>query len=51
MLDVLVGWPGGDWQTTAKIAGTLTVAYLLLIWLASVLWAFRDIRSRSADPV
>lgn len=51
MLDVLVGWPGGDWQTTAKIAGTLTVAYLLLIWLASILWAFRDIRSRSADPV
>jgi hypothetical protein len=51
MLDVLVGWPGGDWQTTLKIAGTLVVAYLLLIWLASVLWAFRDIRARSADPV
>ena len=51
MLDVLVSWPGGDWQTTLKIAGTLTVAYLLLIWLASILWAFRDIRARSADPV
>jgi hypothetical protein len=50
-VDVLISWPGGDWQTTLKIAGTLVGAYLFLIWLASVLWAFRDIRARSADPV
>ena len=51
MLDALIGWPGGDWQTTLKLAATLTVAYLLLLWLASVLWSFRDMRARTLDPV
>lgn len=50
-MDVLVGWPGGDWQTTAKLAGTLVIGYLILLWLASILWAFRDIRARTLDPI
>ena len=43
------GWPGGDWQTTAKIVGAIIGSYLFLIWVASVLWAYRDIRGRTRD--
>lgn len=31
--------------------GWLLLAYLVLLWAASVLWAYRDIRSRSEDVV
>jgi hypothetical protein len=50
-VDFLIGWPGGDWQASARLAGTLAVGYLGLIWLASVLWVYRDITSRSRDPI
>ena len=50
-MDVLIGWPGGDWQSTARLTATIVVGYLVLLWLASVLWAYRDIRARTADPV
>jgi len=48
---VLVSWPGGDWQTTAKIAAALFVIYLGAIWLTLIFWTYRDIRQRSRDPV
>ncbi|MGH2633869.1 MAG: zinc ribbon domain-containing protein, partial [Tepidiformaceae bacterium] len=48
---VLVSWPGGDWQTTAKIAVALLVVYLGAIWLTLIFWTYRDIRQRSRDPV
>jgi RNA polymerase subunit RPABC4/transcription elongation factor Spt4 len=51
LVDVLVGWPGGEWQATARLVGTIAVAYVLLLWLATVFWAFRDMRARTADPV
>ncbi|MEZ4501610.1 MAG: zinc ribbon domain-containing protein [Dehalococcoidia bacterium] len=50
-MDYLIGWPGGDWQATARLAGTLAGGYIALIWLASVLWVYRDISSRTRDPV
>ena len=50
-VDILVGWPGGDWQTTAKLTAGVIGAYLFLIWIASILWAYRDIRGRTRDPV
>jgi RNA polymerase subunit RPABC4/transcription elongation factor Spt4 len=50
-MDVLLGWPGGSWQSTAQLFGGLMLAYLLIIWLASVFWVYRDIRSRTTDPV
>ena len=49
-MDVLIGWPGGDWQATAKLAAGLVGTYLFLIWVASLLWAYRDIRGRTRDP-
>ena len=50
-MDALIGWPGGDWQSTARMAGTLVGGYLLVLWATSVLWVYRDIRARTRDPV
>ena len=48
-MDVLLGFPGG-WQGGLRLIAGLTVAYLLILWLASILWVRRDIRSRTTDP-
>jgi hypothetical protein len=50
-LDVLIGWPGGDWQATAQLAATLVGGYLFILWTTSVLWVYRDIQQRTRDPV
>jgi hypothetical protein len=50
-VDALIGWPGGDWQATARLAGLLIGGYFLILWFASVLWVYRDVRSRSHDPI
>ena len=50
-MDVLISWPGGDWQATARMAGAIVGGYLVIIWLASVLWVYRDIRARTRDPI
>jgi RNA polymerase subunit RPABC4/transcription elongation factor Spt4 len=47
----IIPWPGGDWQATARLVGTLIGGYLLVLWFTSVLWVYRDIRSRSRDPI
>ncbi len=41
----------GDIAGTLQLVGTLGGLYLLLLWAASVLWALRDIRTRTLDPV
>ncbi|MBT5774819.1 MAG: hypothetical protein HOH95_10650 [Dehalococcoidia bacterium] len=50
-MDVLIGWPGGDWQATAQLAATLVGGYLFILWATSVLWVYRDIQQRTRDPV
>ncbi len=50
-MDVLIGWPGGDWQSTAAGAAWIVGGYLALIWVTTILWTYRDIRSRSRDPL
>jgi hypothetical protein len=35
----------------ATVLGWALAAYLVLLWAASVLWAYRDIRSRSDDVI
>jgi hypothetical protein len=44
-------WPGGDWQTTAKLVLLVGGLYLSAIWLTLIFWAYRDIRQRSRDPI
>lgn len=46
-----IPWPGGDWQATVRLAGALIGGYLLVLWFASILWVYRDIQSRSQDPI
>jgi RNA polymerase subunit RPABC4/transcription elongation factor Spt4 len=50
-VDVLIGWPGGDWTATAKLFGFLVFGYLFILWVASVLWVYKDIRGRTRDPI
>jgi len=50
-VDILISWPGGDWQATARLFAVLLTSYLLVFWFASVLWVYRDIRARTSDPV
>ena len=46
-----IPWPGGDWQATLRLFGALIGGYLLVLWFASILWVYRDIQSRSQDPI
>ena len=50
-MDALLGWPGGDWQATARLVAVLVGGYLAVIWFASILWVYRDISARTRDPV
>lgn len=50
-MDVLLAWPGGIWESSARLLGGLMMAYLLIMWIASILWVRRDIQSRTTDPV
>ncbi len=47
----LIGWPGGDLESTLTMAAAIVIAYLSLIWVTTILWAYRDIRGRSRDPL
>jgi hypothetical protein len=40
----------GAWETAAQIAIVVGVAYVLVLWVAAVVWVYRDISSRSRDP-
>jgi RNA polymerase subunit RPABC4/transcription elongation factor Spt4 len=46
---VLIGWPGGSIESTAKLAGLLVASYLLVLWLSALVWTYRDVRSRTND--
>ena len=43
-MDALAGF-----VSVAKVFGLLVFVYLALLWAASVLWVYRDVRSRSED--
>jgi hypothetical protein len=45
-----LSWPGGTWQDTAKYAGAIVITYVVVLWVAGLIWVYRDIRDRSRDP-
>lgn len=45
-----VSWPGGSWQTTVKLVAAVLITYLVVLWVAGLIWTYRDIRDRSRDP-
>ena len=50
-MEILLSWPGGDWQTTLRLVGAVVAGYFLILWATYILWVVRDIRLRSHDPV
>ena len=50
-MDTLIDSLPGNLLTIAKILGGIIGAYLFLIWIASLFWAYRDMRSRTRDFV
>ena len=50
-MDTLIESLPGNVLTILKVAGGVIGAYLFLIWIASLLWAYRDMRSRTRDFV
>ena len=45
----LIGWPGGSIESTLKLAGLLIGSYLLVLWVSSIVWVYRDVRKRTDD--
>ncbi len=39
----------GMWETLAQIAVIIAVAYVLVLWVAAIVWVYRDIASRTRD--
>jgi RNA polymerase subunit RPABC4/transcription elongation factor Spt4 len=48
---MLAAWPGGSWQDTVWLVVALLVAYVVVLWLSALVWVYRDIKSRTNDPV
>lgn len=38
-----------DWESLAYVAGVVLVAYLLIMWVAALVWTYRDIVARTRD--
>lgn len=39
------------WLETARLVGLVSVAYIAVLWLAMLLWVYRDIAARTDDPL
>ena len=42
-------WDSFAWQDALVVAGIIVVAYLLVMWIAAIVWTYRDAQSRSRD--
>ncbi|MGH2588194.1 MAG: zinc ribbon domain-containing protein [Dehalococcoidia bacterium] len=49
-LYLLLGWPGGDWQTTVRFLVAGLITYYVALWAGMVWWTYRDSRERTRDP-
>ena len=38
-----------NWQGLAAIAAVVVIAYLLVMWIAALVWTYRDISARTGD--
>jgi hypothetical protein len=47
---VLAIWDDGVWQDSTRVGTIGLVAYLLVLWVAALVWTYRDVASRSRDP-
>ena len=47
---MLLGWPGGSWQSTVRFVVAGLVTYYVALWAGMVWWTYRDSRERTRDP-
>lgn len=47
---MLAIWDNGSWQDAARIGVIVLIAYLLVMWVAALVWTYRDISARTRDP-
>lgn len=40
-------WPGGSWEATALLVGTVVGGYFAVLWAGLLVWTYLDIRSRT----
>ncbi len=38
-----------NWQVLAAVAAIVAIAYLLILWIAALVWTYRDIQDRTRD--
>jgi len=43
--------PFETWEDAIRLLVALAVAYLAFLWLAAIVWTYRDAKDRSTDPV
>ena len=48
---LLAIWEDGNWEAPAAVLAILLIAYLLVLWIAAVVWTYRDIIARTGDRV
>jgi len=48
---VLAVWDGDAWKDLAIVGGIIAGAYLVVLWIAALVWAYRDAAARSRDPL
>lgn len=46
---LLAIWDDGVWQDAALFASIILGAYVLVVWVAAMLWVYRDAASRTRD--
>ena len=46
---LLAIWDDGVWQDLARVAAIGLAAYLLVLWVAALVWTYRDVVSRTSD--
>ena len=51
LLGFLVSWPGGSLEATLKLIATVVIAYAVVVWISAVIWVYRDVKSRTNDPL
>ncbi len=47
---LLAIWDDGVWQNAAAVTAIAFGAYLLVMWIAALVWTYRDAQTRTRDP-
>jgi RNA polymerase subunit RPABC4/transcription elongation factor Spt4 len=49
ILSVLPLAAGSVWEKVALVAAILLIAYVITLWISTVMWTYRDIQARTSD--